>query len=175
MEGSLGLRRHTVRLVDHQESWAAAFDELAEDLVRITGLEPERIAHVGSTAIPGIPAKPILDVAVVAMTRDHVDDVAVRLAAEGYIDRGDGEGSIGRLVVLEPVPDVRSAHIHILEDADPYWDEYHRFLSLMLEDSAARKDYADLKRTLSHQYADDRRGYTAAKAVYVERLLASKR
>lgn len=170
---NLGLRRHSVRLVEHDPSWAASYAALAAELAEIVQLEPDRIAHVGSTAVQGMPAKPILDIAVRARGRDHVEEIATRLAAAGYVDRGDGDGSIGRLVVLEPSPSVRAAHIHILEEADPHWDQYHTFLRCLLEDREAREAYARLKRRLAQEYAEDRRGYTAAKAMYVTRLLAN--
>lgn len=175
MSLNLGLRRHTVRLVDHDPDWFVVFDELRARLSDLTGLTQDRIAHVGSTAVPRIPAKPILDVAVLAESRSEVLRVAAALAEGGFIDRGDGEGSIGRLLVLEPEPDVRSAHVHILEEAASHWDDYHLFLSLLRTDAEARQAYSDAKLEIARIHADDRRGYTAAKAEYVSALLATVR
>lgn len=138
MSENLGLRRHTVRLVDHDSGWAAAYEELAAELAELTGIATERIAHVGSTAVDGVPAKPILDIALLASSRDEVEKVAARLSENGFVDRGAGEGSIGRLIVLEPEPDVRSAHIHILEESAPHWEDYHIFLALLQTDAEAK-------------------------------------
>ena len=167
----MGLRRRTVRLVEHQATWATAFDELADDIIRVTALPHERISHVGSTSVIGLVAKPILDVAILAESRAETIEIARLLAANGFIDRGDGEGSIGRLVLLEPEPDVRSVHIHILDRSQPFWDDYHRFRSLLRRDGEARREYATVKLELAERFKHDRAGYTTAKGEYVSRVV----
>jgi GrpB-like predicted nucleotidyltransferase (UPF0157 family) len=65
------------------------------------------VQHVGSTAIAGVPAKPILDIAMAVTARGAIPTVVARLCRQGYIDRGDADG--GYLLVKEPEPDIRTA------------------------------------------------------------------
>ncbi len=96
----LGLRRHTVRLRPHDPAWADRAREVIGQIAEASGLPEHRIQHVGSTSVPGLPAKPILDIDLGIVTVDDIDIVR-RLVHVGFIDRRDGEGGIGRLLVWE--------------------------------------------------------------------------
>lgn len=167
----LGLRRHTVRLVQHDPRWAEVYADVAAHISLWTSLAAERIAHVGSTAVQGIRAKPILDVAIRADSIEDADEIAARLAANGFIDRGVGEGSIGRLLLLEPEPEVRAVHVHIVGEA--HWKQYHDFLDGLRRDAKAMARYSEEKERLARAFAHDRAGYTAAKAAFVSAVLES--
>src|SRR5678815_3715102 len=106
----IGLERHTVRLVEHDREWASLFAvEEARLRERIGDLVAD-IQHVGSTAVPGLVAKPILDIAVAVASREKIALVVGRLRDLGYIDRGDAGSEGGYLLVSESKPGVRTAH-----------------------------------------------------------------
>ena len=79
----IGLRRHTVRLVEHDSAWAALFEDEARRVRDAAGDLVVDVQHVGSTAVPGLPAKPILDLAIAASGSDSIPELVRRLVAIG--------------------------------------------------------------------------------------------
>lgn len=130
------------------------------------------IEHIGSTAVPGLVAKPILDIAVGLSSDADPDQVIARLEPLGWAFRGD-KGDPGLLFVLEDRPAHRVAHMHVVGYGDTRWRHYLLFRDRLRTDPAARTAYAELKRGLAERFADDRRAYTAAKDSFITGLLAA--
>ena len=167
----IGLRRHTVRLVEHEPGWAALFASEATAIRRLLGDIIVDVQHVGSTAVPGLVAKPILDIAIAASAPDLVVLVADRLRDAGYLDRGSAGRNGGHLLVKEAAPDVRTVHLHVVDVTDPQWDDYIRFRDMLRDDDAIRHAYHDLKRELAETCGNDRQAYTSGKAAFVRSIL----
>src|SRR6185503_1763168 len=85
----LGLERNTVRLVAYDRQWAAVFESEAALLWECVRHLVVDVQHVGSTAIPGMLAKPILDIAVAVRSRRVIPEVVRGLARADFVDRGD--------------------------------------------------------------------------------------
>jgi GrpB-like predicted nucleotidyltransferase (UPF0157 family) len=128
--------------------------------------------HVGSTSVPDLPAKPILDIAVLIESLDALHGLIEKLTSAGYVYRGDVGDNGGHLFVRESQPDVRVAHVHVLVRDDPQWPRYLLFRDLLRGSEALRKRYAGLKQQLAQQHTDDRRSYTAAKDAFIREALA---
>jgi len=169
---SLGLAYGMVELVEYAADWQAAF---ADERARLALLLPPdcAIEHVGSTAVPGLVAKPILDLAV-ATTAD-LDAIKDALAHAGYIYRGDAGTDGGHLFVRESAPRVRTHHVHVVRPEDPQLEAYRLLRDYLRTTPRARDTYAGEKRALASAFAGDRKAYTAAKQRIVERLLAEAR
>jgi GrpB-like predicted nucleotidyltransferase (UPF0157 family) len=168
-----GLRRGTVRLVG-AGPWAEAFALLATPLRR--ALPPAvGVEHVGSTAVPGLLARPIVDVAVGLDAGTSVDEVTRVLVGLGYEHRGDLGDEGGVLLVLGDGPEHRRVHLHVVGLADEQWACYLALRDRLRRDAAARAAYAALKRELVARHADDPAAYTAGKAELIARLLAEER
>ena len=167
----IGLKRHTVRLADHDLSWSVLFASECESLHRALDNLVVDIQHVGSTAVPDLPAKPILDIAIAIRTLDIIPDIVERLTEIGYIYRGDGGDEGGHLFDKEPEPDIRTAHVHVVESSDTQWKNYLLFLKTLREDPNVRKRYADVKQVLAKQFPNDRKSYSLAKDEFIERVL----
>lgn len=168
------MRRGEVELVAHDEGWAAMFEVELESLTATAGHLLVRIEHVGSTSVPGLMAKPILDVA--AAIRHHRDlaELSKLIAPLGWIDRGDKGPKGGyHLYVRESEPDVRTHHLHVVPAGSPGWMEYVFFRNALRKSEKLRAEYASEKRRLALLYASDRSSYTAAKEQFVRRVLAS--
>lgn len=101
----LGLRRHTVRLAQHDPEWAEAFAAIAGDICLATGLPMERVQHIGSTAVTGLAAKPIIDVDVGLLDTEPVERIVSSLVGAGLLDRGEFGAGVRRLLVRESAPD----------------------------------------------------------------------
>ncbi len=167
----IGLKRHAVVVVEHRSEWAELFAAEARALRLAAGDLAEDIQHVGSTAVPGLPAKPIIDIAIAIRSRDVIPELAERLVARGYIDRGDGGSDGGWLLVKESQTNVRTFHVHMVETNDPQWRNYHAFRDALCSDAALRDRYAALKRGLAAQFAGDRKSYTNAKHDFIRGVL----
>ncbi|MHC4780999.1 MAG: GrpB family protein [Planctomycetota bacterium] len=167
----IGLKRNTVRVVDHEPKWAELYErELAIVGPALEGLAAD-IQHVGSTSVPGLPAKPILDIAVALETEGLMPELIERLSGVGYIYRENAGDDGGHLLVKEPEPDVRSVHLHVVESKDHQWGEYLAFRDTLRENPDIRKKYADMKRELAIRFPNDRKSYTSAKDVFIKAVL----
>ena len=167
----IGLRRRTVRVVDHDPTWltagASECQSLQESCVDII-LDAQ---HVGSTAVSGLPAKPILDIAVLVRTLEVIPALIERMTTIGYIYRGNGGDAGGHLFVHESKPDVRTAHVHVIAEGDRQWADYLRFRELLRKDAGLRQRYVELKGVLATRYSDDRKSYTAGKHAFLQEVL----
>ena len=169
----LGLRRGTVRLVESDRRWAELFraeaERLAEAIAR-AGLAPLAFEHVGSTAVPRLAAKPILDV--MAGSRPDADwgAYAAVFVDAGYEARGP-QGVVGReLFVLGPESS-RTHHLNLVVEGGPVWREALAFRDRLRADPAVAAAYESLKRDLAARHASDRGAYTAGKAAFVAATL----
>ena len=170
----LGLRRSGLALHHHDPRWATAFLHHAEVVRRALDGQVNRVEHVGSTAVEGLPAKPVVDVA--AHLASGVDEAGVITALETrrYVYRGDRKDHGGLLFIAEDQHHRRIVHLHVLRHHDPQWERYVRLRELLRTDEGARRDYAGLKRELVDQFPAERGSYTATKASFIEALLAER-
>jgi GrpB-like predicted nucleotidyltransferase (UPF0157 family) len=169
---TLGLEYGRVRLVDHDEVWVNAFERESDRLHATLGTLALAVEHVGSTAVPGLISKPILDIAVgLGAVADH-EVLIVRLELLGYSFRGDAGDGGGLVFVLEDRPAHRVAHVHAVRFGGDQWRRYLMVRDQLRTDQAARTAYAQLKRRLADRFADDRRFYTAAKSPFIAWLVS---
>lgn len=167
----LGLRRRSVRLTPHDRRWAERFREVAAQLGEATGLPAARIQHVGSTAVPDLAAKPILDIDVGVVESEDVEEVASGIVRVGFIDRGDGTGGIGRLLVRESEPDVRTIHVHVIPYESVWWRCDLAFRDALRTDVGLREGYGKLKAKLAERFPSDRASYREGKTLFIQRAL----
>jgi GrpB-like predicted nucleotidyltransferase (UPF0157 family) len=171
-----------VVIVPYDSRWPGTFEALR--LVYSTALAgvATAIEHVGSTAVPGLAAKPVIDVDVAIATRDVLPEVIRRLTCLGYHHEGD-LGVAGREAFstrgAENVPrdgKRRSWPAHHLYVCAADCREFHRhllFRDWLRRHPATVLEYADLKRRLAESYRDDRDGYTEAKTEFIESTMLS--
>jgi GrpB-like predicted nucleotidyltransferase (UPF0157 family) len=170
----LGLARNIVRIVDHQPAWAILAAEAISELKGVSGVIAAE--HVGSTSVPGLSAKPILDIAAGISGDSAVPGLTEHLVSLGYIYRGDGGEEGGHLFVRELAPDVRSIHLHSILHGGRQWRNYLLFRDTLRADASLRDDYAGLKTRLAAEFREDRAAYTKAKNDFIESILkASQR
>ncbi len=119
----------------------------------------------------GLAANPILDIVIGVDHLKSVDSVVNQLVEAGFLDRGLGEGSIGHLVVRASSPDVRIVHVHIVGYDTQDWRNYVDFRDELRKDPLLRDQYADVKRTLSRRFSNDRKAYKTAKNAFARKTL----
>lgn len=171
---TIGLRNGIVHLADYVPEWAELFEQEAGRLLaRIANLILD-IQHVGSTAVSGLTAKPIIDIAIAIESREVIPSLARSLTQLGYTDRGDGGNEGGYLLVSEPVPGVRTVHVHVVEETDGQWRNYIGFRDLLRGNEDIREEYGRLKRDLANKHKNDRRLYTAEKHRFIRGHLGER-
>lgn len=165
---SFGLVRGAVTVAPADPSWTVVFHLLAAELLTHLPESVVALEHVGSTAVLGLPAKPILDIAV--GVRDGDDPASVTRAMEefGFLRRGDAEGDeLDRNFGLELDDRVRLVNAHMVRYDGPLWWQYVAFRDRLRADSRARDEYAEIKLELTRQFSSDRKSYIAGKTAFV--------
>jgi GrpB-like predicted nucleotidyltransferase (UPF0157 family) len=170
----LGLQYGTVRLVPTRAAWRAAATGLIADLRAVLGPAAQDVRHIGSTAVDGILAKPIIDLAVLLAEGTEPDRVVGALGSIGYDFRGDAGDGGGLVFVLDVRPLVRVAHVHAIADGDGQWARYLAFVELLRADPAARAAYQQVKRELATAHPERREAYTKGKTAVVNHLVAPR-
>lgn len=122
------------------------------------------IEHVGSTAVPGLAAKPVIDL-VVVVEPERVQEAIDRLAAVGYVHRGD-LGVEGREAFSSPDSE-RRHHLYVSATGSEELRAQLAFRDRLRRDTALAAEYEALKRELAVRFRDDRPGYTEAKTDFV--------
>lgn len=163
---ALGLRQGHLRLVTHESRWADLFETEAALISRALPDTAHEILHIGSTSVPGLPAKPILDIAIRA--HDH-SLIAKALTGLGYIDRGMRSG---HLFIRLRNRDVRTHNVHLYAPGDQDCVDQIMFRDALRADTKLRDQYAVLKRQLVDDLGDTGRGqYAGRKTDFVKSVL----
>jgi GrpB-like predicted nucleotidyltransferase (UPF0157 family) len=164
------VRPHDPRLTE------LAATEKARLVVVLTPWLVDGVEHVGSTAVPGLAAKPIIDL--MASVRDPdavVDRAGDRLAADGwcFVPPELDSGGPWRRFFVKPDQSGqhRYAHLHVIAAGHPRWAEQLAFRDALRRDDELARRYADLKRRLAAEHAEDREAYTEGKGEFVRDAL----
>jgi GrpB-like predicted nucleotidyltransferase (UPF0157 family) len=131
------------------------------------------VEHVGSTAVPGLDAKPIVDIMASVTDLDAVDPEALAPAGWCYVPP-DLDGRPWRRFYVKPDESGqhREAHLHLIQAGHHRWTDQLRFRDALRADPGLAEQYAALKHRLSAEHANDREAYTEGKAEFVARVLA---
>ncbi|MDO4739422.1 MAG: GrpB family protein [Eubacteriales bacterium] len=171
----LGLVRGRVALQEHREEWAEAAQETIARLASVLAGEAVEIEHVGSTAVRGICAKPIIDIAVGMRSPEALEAFLGPLAQAGFIDRGEDVPGQRLLVLGDDARQLRTHHIHVVPWGGQAWRNYINFRDYLNAHPEQAARYDALKRTLAAAHACERGAYTAGKAQLVAELLERAR
>lgn len=155
------------------EGWQRRGEQLCQELNAVLArwlVAPTE--HVGSTAVPGLAAKPIVDVAAAVVDLGCADAVAEALLPAGWhLVPPELDARPWRRFLIKAVDNHRAAHLHLLLADNPRWDEQLAFRDALRADPALVHRYAQLKRTLATEHAADREAYTAGKTDFIRSVL----
>jgi len=164
----LGLEPKIVRVVPYQDGWPRLFEEEKIRLQTVLGEYVLDIQHVGSTSIPGLPAKPILDIAIAVDNFESAKVCIQPIEGLGYVYRG--ENGIPRRHYLRK-GDPRTHHIHMNEVGSVDWVNQILFRDYLIKHPETMQAYAELKIALAQRFPTDRDSYLAEKAPFIEHIL----
>ena len=159
-----------IELVDYDPTWPAKFD--AEQKVLLSALRPwlfGPVEHVGSTAILGLRAKPVIDIMVAVETLSLSRDAIVVLEGLGYHYWPYKADLMHWL--CKPSDDFRTHHLHLVPWGSALWKARLAFRDHLRTNASAAADYVALKDELARKYRNDREAYTEGKTSFVERIV----
>lgn len=160
-----------IEIVDYDPAWPEAFAAERAALSRVIGrflVGP--IEHVGSTAVPGLRAKPVIDIMAGVQRLDASRAAIETLTALDY-HYWPYQPEVMHWF-CKPSEDRRTHHLHLVPLGSVHWRERLAFRDRLRKDPAARAEYGALKDTLAARYRDDREAYTEAKGELVRRIVA---
>jgi GrpB-like predicted nucleotidyltransferase (UPF0157 family) len=157
-------------IVDYDPRWPAIFVALCDRIAAALGPLAIRIEHIGSTAVPYLAAKPIVDLDVVIDHRDDLPAVIRQLQPLGYHHQGD-LGVVGREAFTTP-PDTYPHQLYVCAADSAELARHLAFRDLLRADLQTGRAYSDLKRCLAAQFRHDRAAYADAKAAFTDAILA---
>lgn len=166
----LGLNKNVVELVPYDESWVQEFEQEKKRLKKILGKSALDIQHVGSTSIPGLRAKPILDIAVAVENASMLRHLIGVLSEAGY-DVKDSINELGEILARKGTPENRTHYIHVEVINSLFWNNHILFRDYLLNHPEYIKKYESLKTEMFERFKDERKLYTAAKNDFIEEVL----
>lgn len=175
VEGYEIYKNDSIELVPYRPEWV----EIAKaEIQMLYQLLPKSeivdIQHVGSTAIPNIQAKPIIDIQIAVNSLAVIKPIAIeRLTSHAYVYWHDNP-DVERMFFVKGMPpfgDKRTHHVHIVEPTSKHWQGKLCFRDYLRLHPEIAKEYETLKITLAKNYAYDREGYTDAKAAFINDVL----
>ncbi len=158
-----------IEVVPYNPDWPRLFEEEAARLAAILGPEIVAIHHIGSTAIPAIKAKPIVDVLVEVRDIEKIDAFDATMSGLGYLPRGEF-GIAGRRFFIKGDEINRTHHIHVYQTGHPrivHHLDFRDYLNAHPEDAQA---YSRLKEDLARRYPTDAVSYVAGKDGLIKEL-----
>jgi GrpB-like predicted nucleotidyltransferase (UPF0157 family) len=161
----------TIFIVDYDDTWPLRFQDLAASVRATLGNIVLRIEHIGSTAVLGLAAKPVIDLDVVVSSSRGVEAAILKLAQIGYAHQGD-LGVQGREAFRSP-PGETQHHLYVLAEGAEELKRHLAFRDALRANPALRDEYSRLKQSLAARHADDRAAYTDGKTEFILATLAS--
>jgi GrpB-like predicted nucleotidyltransferase (UPF0157 family) len=180
-----------ITVVPYSSEWAESFRSERHRLLEAAGSFIDAIEHIGSTSVPGLDAKPIIDV-MIGVTEERLFDMAGEerapiygapvtaagsaehcrmvqaITALGYTYHGE-HGISGRLF-FQKAP-VRDAHLHLVRREGEFWRINLLFRDYLRTHGDVAAEYAALKRELAERHRNEREAYTRAKAHFIESVI----
>lgn len=159
-------RQRSIEVVPYDSEWPVMFRAEAARLAVVFGDELLSIHHMGSTALPGVWAKPVIDILPIVRDIERIDSYNERMMALGYVPKGE-YGIPGRRFFNLEIGPRRIFNVHVYGQGNPEIDRHLGFIEYLKEHPEDAAAYAELKRGLAEQYDDDIDQYVTGKTDFV--------
>jgi len=164
-------------MVTHNPAWSASFERERQRLTPV--LAPRLvhpIEHMGSTSVPGLVAKPIIDMVAVVESIDELGAIEPLLHEIGWVAAPEpGDAELRKLSYCSPSVEARSHHLHVVEQRSSGWREWLAFRDHLRAHPEVAAEYGELKTRLAEAHGadpNDRTAYRAGKADWVRAVTA---
>ena len=164
----------TVTVVAYSSQWPNEYRAIRDELAEVFAPIAVVIEHIGSTSVPGLAAKPVIDVTLGARSLAEIEAKITALGERGfvYVAKYEREIPRRRYFVKSPAASLR-VHLHAVEAGKRLWNEHMTFRDALRNDSALRSEYQALKLRLAEEFRNDKAGYTAAKGPFIQSVIAN--
>jgi GrpB-like predicted nucleotidyltransferase (UPF0157 family) len=166
--GLVPLRK--VQVSPYNEQWSFMYAEEVNKIEQILGTDIVRSHHIGSTSVPGLKAKPIIDIMIVVRDIAIADTCNQEMSAIGYLPKGEN-GIPGRRY-FQKGGDERTHHVHVYQDENDEINRHLAFRDYLREHPYAREEYGNLKERLALEFPYDSASYIDGKDRFVKALEA---
>jgi GrpB-like predicted nucleotidyltransferase (UPF0157 family) len=165
-----------IEVRDYDPRWPALFDEECERLQGVFG-PAVAIEHIGSTSVPGLAAKPIIDLLIGVQSLAEAKSTCIEpLRALRYTYIPEYETWLpAELFFRKGIPGPWTHHVHVMEPSNPRWQDHLLFRDHLRAHPETASAYGSLKKSLALAFGDDIAGFTNAKHAFVKTVIAKAR
>lgn len=164
-----GMRKDELRLLPHDPAWTEDFLAEKNRIAGALGDPSARIEHVGSTAIPTVHAKPILDIAILCGEKG-IEPTVQTLLGLGYEYRGQFDDEVGHYYAVLDRGNIRLCQAHIFAGATADWHSKLRFRDVLRQNPELAREYDEYKLKLA-EVAADKTEYAEIKSRWVDAFI----
>ncbi len=165
-----------IQIVDYNPNWPSMY-EMEKELILVTvGGLAVRLEHVGSTAVPGLGAKPIIDIMAAVRRIDDAAKIVEPLAGIGYEYVAEYEEFVPeRRYFRKGGSEPASHHLHVVEPTTDFWKDHLLLRDYLRAAPEEARAYQTFKRDLARKITQDRVAFTDAKTSFIELALERAR
>ena len=168
----LGLKRGTVKLLKYDPEWINDFNKEKEKLKKYLGSLIVDIQHIGSTSIPGMLSKPIIDIDVgVKFVRDFIKVIKI-LIENGYEYRENAHKTNVHILFAKGPEENRTHYIHVIKYNGQIWKRDIAFRDYLRTDKEEAREYLNIKKDLAKKFSLSRDKYTKNKEKFIKRIIS---
>jgi GrpB-like predicted nucleotidyltransferase (UPF0157 family) len=168
------MAQRKVEIVEYDSKWAVLYREEKAKIVAAIGHLALAVEHIGSTAVVGLGAKPIIDIMVGVRGLSDAQLCMEPLKNLGYRYQPEHEATMPERRYFgkgEP-PKEQHYHLHMVEKDGEFWRRHLAFRDYLRTHPETSKQYCEFKKRLASKYGSDREGYTRAKTSFIELVVA---
>lgn len=167
---------YPVGIVNYDPQWPVLYEEEKGRILDVIGRRIAAIEHIGSTAVPELAAKPIIDIMIAVRRLADADECIEPLQDIGYEYVREFEVEMPeRRFFRKGPPEERTYHIHMIELTSEFWERHLLFRDYLRTHPEVAQQYYQLKKELAARYGSDREAYAEAKTPFIESIVAKSR
>ena len=167
----IGLSKDIVRIEKYRKEWISYFEKEADLIYNSISNIELIIEHIGSTAIPELASKPIIDIMIGTKTIDEAKACISQLQKIGYLYKGE-LGIPNRLFFVKGDEQKRTHHVHLVTIDSEFWEDHILFRDYLIKYKQVKDKYERLKRKLAKKYSSERENYTNSKTDFILDIVA---
>ena len=165
-------RKEAVRLMPYNPQWAETGELIKKEMRLVFSELAIEIHHIGSTAVPGLKSRPIIDIAVAVREFKDIPQFYDKLLEMGYHHKVESDSE--NQIFLYSQKNRFNVYVHIVIHGKTLWNSYVAFCECLKKDAEVCRKYEELKESLATRHAFDRRAYSSGKSEFVRRILRTK-
>lgn len=161
-------------VIEYQNQWPSQYAQVEAELRSAISIPGMALEHIGSTAVPGLCAKLVIDIVLGVSALDQVEEEIPALVRLGFAYRPEYEKLIpDRRYFVRAEGHTPRVHLHGIILGGTLWLQHLQFRDALREDRNLMLSYATLKQRLALLHASNKAAYTHAKAPFIEQVLAT--